>query len=295
MIAFATDATRAGADEVIAGSGPVQWNLAMRRLRTEWKVLDAIHIHGGIWRSQIYYYVLRAKTRSTAWVVHLHGSEARQGKGLHHLRLADAVLASTPDLVHYVPGSLWLPNPVQIPPSFSTPSSRGRVTFSHFPTDRRIKGTESILSAFREAFGGPKESPTPGTREERWTWDEAALVIGEHLPQGRVFELMEESDAVIDHLSELGPVSLVALEGMARGRAALSSFDRDRYPEDCPVIRITLEDAASVLRRVVRDRHELEGAGVAGRGYVERRHHPDVVVARTIDIYDRSRRARSSG
>ena len=70
-----------------------------------WRALadaDVVHIHGGIWRSQIAYGVLRRILRDTVFVVHLHGTDARTGRGLHHMNWANVVLVSTPDLARLV-------------------------------------------------------------------------------------------------------------------------------------------------------------------------------------------------
>src|SRR5207249_7131898 len=89
VIAVQADAFKGEADEVLSGSGPLGWNIAMQRLRVKWQEIEAIHVHGGIWRSQLYYYRLRARIPKAVWVVHLHGSETRSGKGLHHLRRSE--------------------------------------------------------------------------------------------------------------------------------------------------------------------------------------------------------------
>jgi hypothetical protein len=61
------------------------------------------------------------------------------------------------------------------------------------------------------------------------------------------------------------------------------------------VIKITKEDVVEVLRACVGDSKKLDEGAVRGMQYVERLHRPDSVAARTIEIYDKARRARRSG
>jgi len=285
VIAVQTDAFKGEADEVLSGSGPLGWNLAMRRLRVEWQEIEAIHVHGGIWLSQLYYYRLRARARKSAWVVHLHGSETRSGKGLHHLRLADAILCSTPDLRRFVPAAQWLPNPVGVPDEIPSRTAGDRTVIGHFPSDRRVKGTDHILDALVEVFGPPEERVQEAPRTLRWSWKEVDFLLADRVSHATVLRLIETCDAVVDHLSTLGPVGLVSLEAMARGRAALSSYDTSAYPADCPVIPLTFANVHKLLGEIVADRQGIMSAGRAGRTYVQRHHSPNEIARKSISIY----------
>jgi len=294
VVATQEDRFRHEAEEILSRSGPLGWNLAVRELQVDWQALGAIHIHGGIWRSQLYYYLLRRRTPHSAWVVHLHGSEARSGKGLHHLGLADEIVWSTPDLRRFSPRGQWLPNPVFVPRAVAPVREGQKPALGHFPSDRRVKGTARLLAALRESLGPPKAIIREGTTIERWSWDAADLVIAERIPHEEVLRRMESCDAIIDHLSNLGPVGLVSLEAMARGRAALSCYDATAYPPDCPVIRLTIHDAAQTLGEAIADRGRLASAGAAGREYVRKLHDPQRIAVRSIEIYESvlQRRAR---
>jgi len=258
----------------------------VRDLQVDWSNLDAIHIHGGIWRSQLYYYLLRRRTPHAAWVVHLHGSEARSGKGLHHLGLADALLCSTPDLRRFVPRCEWLPNPVPLPSEVPQLARGGQITIGHFPSDRRMKGTDLILNVLEDQFGPPRTETHESMSVTRYSWATFDFLIAERISHDEVLARIEECDAVIDHLSELGPVSLVALEAMARSRAALSSYDAAAYPADCPVIRLVPETAGSTVREVLDDAERIRTAGTSGRRYVEAHHQPEKVAATSIRTYE---------
>jgi hypothetical protein len=291
VIAVRDDHFKEEADEVLSGSGVLGWNLAMRRLRVESRNVDAVHIHGGIWASQLYYYVLKNRLRDAAWVVHLHGSETRSGKGLHHRRLADRILCATADLTRFVPTSTWMPNPVPLAPEIPRQVDYGRVVLGHFPSNRQIKGTDSILRALLDGFGRPEVVRHEGETIERWRWRQVEFLLADRISHAEVLRLMQNCDAVVDHLSTLGPVSLVSLEAMALGRAALSSYDVEAYPRECPVIHLTLENARRVLAEAVDDPRRLAAAGAAGRRYVESYHDPDTIAARTISVYEEVRAA----
>ncbi|HTD81185.1 MAG TPA: glycosyltransferase, partial [Thermoplasmata archaeon] len=84
---------------------PLTWNLGVL---SRWRLFadaDVIHVHGGIWNSQLAIELLRRVFRGKVLVVHLHGSETRTGRGLHHLGWADAIVCATPDLVDLVPSA----------------------------------------------------------------------------------------------------------------------------------------------------------------------------------------------
>jgi len=292
VIAVRADRFKEEADAVLPDSGPIGWNRAMRHLDVEWEALDAVHIHAGIWRSQLYYYALRRRSPKAAWVIHLHGSETRSGKGLHHLGLADAVLCSTPDLRRLVPSAEWLPNPVRLPDPVPPRPRDGPVVFGHFPSDRRVKGTAAILDSMRRAIRKEGAVSEVRTGVRRWTWGHADLVVGEGLPHETVLDLMRACDAIVDHLSSLGPVGLVSLEAMSLGRAAISSYDVEMYPKVCPVIHFSHADASDVFRRVLEHPDELERGGSLGRRYVQELHDAQRVAARTVGIYEEAQRSR---
>lgn len=77
---------------------------------------DLLHIHGLNYLKQFNIDVFALKTIRVKFVLHLHGTRLR----LNHdrlivklaLKLSDALLVSTPDLLSYCTSAIWLPNPV---------------------------------------------------------------------------------------------------------------------------------------------------------------------------------------
>jgi len=262
---------------------PLTWNLAVL---SRWRLFadaDVIHIHGGIWRSQVAYGLLRTILRGKVFVVHLHGSETRTGRGLHHMKWADAVVCATPDLIDLVPNARWVPNPVPLPAQAAPPSTSGRSIFAHFPTSRELKGTSTILDTFRAIAGpGLRSSREPGI--EKLASESAELWIVEGVPHERALELMSRCDVVIDHVTRHGTYGVVSTEGMAQGKVVVASVDPVLHP-GVPIVRGTPDTLASVIRDLLARRSEWVAIGAKGREYAARMHDPLAVAMKHIRLY----------
>ncbi len=261
--------------------GPLGWNAAMalqwRRLRG----FDVIHVHGGIWASQYVYLLFKRRYPWTTLAVHLHGSETRTGKGLHHLRHADLVFHSTPDLSSRMPQSVWVPNPIDCgdrPKEVDNLIPR----FGHFVSSARHKGTELVLRAFDEAFG-PLQRDGEGTIT-RYRGRESELVVGQGAPHDQALKVMAGCDAVIDQIALYGIYGMVAIEAMALGKPVLGTVRLEWY-RDCPIVTITEENASAQLRAIAKDPGLRRNLGVAGRTYVGRVHEATAVARRVLKAY----------
>lgn len=268
-----------------AAMDPVRAQLAILRHQTDLRAADVLHIHGGISRTEFVWPFLRRAFSQKVFVVQLHGSEARTGMGLHHLALADRVFCSTPDLVRFVPGSEWLPNPVSVPaqPSGIPP---GKAVVGHFPTRRAIKGTPLVLDAFRGLGTTSESTPEPGiTRLENET---AVLLVVEGQPHARALEIMDRCALVIDQVNDLGIYSMVSVEALARGKVVLSSYDPALYPDSLPVVRLTPDSLQDALEEWLRIPEAWASRGREGRTFVQRVHAADRVAAQTLRAYYRA-------
>jgi len=238
------------------------------------KTADIVHIHGGIRRSQIAFRALKKRSKAK-WILHYHGSETRMGYGLYHADLADTKIVSTPDLKKWHDDAIWIPNP--IPQVFEPPvrvmTIEGeRIRVGHFPTNRALKGTENVIRALG-----------PLVQEGR-----AELIIKEGRPHREIMETMRTVDIVVDQLNDLSIFSKVALEAMAIGIPAISSYDNSIFPSDCPVLRANTEEelrkrVVDVLDKGIDDKLRSSCAG-----YVKKYHDPREVVARMNEVYRRS-------
>ncbi len=72
---------------------------------------DVLHVHGGLTRKRIDILLSRMTTKQIL-VGHYHGSETRQGYGLHYRRFIDLGVVATPDLLRWLPDIDYVPNPV---------------------------------------------------------------------------------------------------------------------------------------------------------------------------------------
>ena len=261
--------------------GPLGWNAAMT---SHWRTLadfDVVHVHGGIWWSQVFYPMFKTRYRWKTLAVHFHGSETRTGKGLHHLASTDIRFHSTPDLGPRIPGSVWIPNPIDLPPLPPEPSNP-LPRFGHFPSSPVHKGTHRVIEAFRKAFG-PLETETAGHVTRHRGRDTELWVVAQ-APHETALRVMAGCDAVIDQLSPFGAYGMVAIEAMAFGKPVLGTLRLDWYA-GCPVIPITEGEASEQLRTVANDGDYRRGRGAAGRAYVTRVHEAGAVARQVLRGY----------
>ncbi len=268
--------------------GPVFWNVAMGLRLPTFATFDVLHVHGGIWMTQMFYPLFKRMFPRKALVVHFHGQDARTGKGRHHLAAASAMFHSTQDQAPFVPGSEWLPNPVEVPSVVPRPENE-IPRFGHFPFRWRPgvpesdsqKGTDRILEVFRETFGPTKEERQDGVY--RCIGRDAELMIVAGIPHGRALSLMATCDLVIDQLSEFRIYGVAALEAMAMAKPVLSNFNPEWFPGS-PVIRFA-DDFSTQLRDLARDQKLRLEIGQRSREFVIRVHDSTKVAGRTVEVY----------
>src|SRR5439155_5019051 len=184
-------------------------------------------------------------------------------------------------------------NTIDFPDQPPSGASGDRTVLGHFPSDRQVKGTGHIIDALVDVFGPPEQRVQEAPQILRWSWKAVDFLLADRVSHATVLRLIETCDAVFDHLSALGPVGLISLEAMARGRAALSSYETSAYPKDCPVISLTFANVHRLLGEIVTDRQRIMSAGQAGRTYVQRHHSPNEIARKSISIYDAARSTRT--
>ncbi len=264
---------------------PLSWNAAILRHWRSFRDADVVHIHGGIWRSQVAYGMLRRLLPQRAFIVHLHGSETRMGKGLHHLGWADALVCSTPDLKRFVPRARWMPNPYPLPSHTVPPRTGGKVVMGHFPTRRATKGTSAVIAGFREFVGGGYLKTTKEAGIAKYAGPNAELWIVEHASHEDALSAMASCDVVIDQLLlSPGTYGMVSVEAMALGKVVVCSLDPAFY-EGTPVVPASSEDLSDVLQELVTRREQWRQMGEAGRKYVGRVHDARAVAGSFIRLY----------
>lgn len=262
----------------------VVWNLALWRLSKYIAECDVVHIHGGISKSLIASLCLKLRNPRKVFVVHLHGSDARTGRGLHYLFLADKILYSTPDLSSHVKNGVWIPNPIEIPSCNPSPKKPGIVRFGHFPTKRELKGTKSIIRGFIELKHPRKPKTSKQNGISIYSLNEVELVIVEALSRQEALSVMKSCDVVIDQISPFGTYGQVSLEAMAAGKVVMCSFN-PKYYSDIPIVRINTENLREQLEDILARRDEWHSLGKKGEEYVMKYHDPVKVARRILEIY----------
>jgi glycosyltransferase involved in cell wall biosynthesis len=200
------------------------------------------------------------------------------------LDYADAVFVSTPDLLEFIPGSMLLPQPIDIErfdqllahqwgaPPPGRPGLDRPVRLAHAPSNRQIKGTDLIVEAVTQLQGR-------GLQVE--------LIMVEHKPHVEALALCSTCDLAIDQVL-VGAYGQYAVEMMALGKPTLCYIRDDLfqfYPADCPIIAASPDNVRQVLGEWITHPTWWPEAAAAGRAYVERVHDRLSVAQRSLDVY----------
>jgi hypothetical protein len=189
-----------------------------------------------------------------------------------HAAIADLdipILVTTPDMLDFVPGSIWLP--LVVGPTSFTP---GRRLFEshvpvvmHAPSAGPLKGSEFI-------DGSLKELERQGLIEYRRL---------NQVPPSLVASYLRDADIVVDQVV-LGNPGVLAAQAMACGRvvvAHLSDEVRDRFDTPTPVIEATPDTLGETIHRLIADQDAAAAAGAAGPEFT-RLHHDGERSARVL-------------
>ena len=268
-------------DVRIAGAeGPIGFNKAMFSRRKYLSGFDVLHIHGGIWKAQVFYPWLKFRFPEIVIAVHYHGSETRTGKGLHHRYCIDVSFHSTPDLADRLRNSVWVPNPVDLPDQYPEPNN-ALPRFVHFVSSGVHKGTDAVIKIFRRTFGDVRtavEGPITTMVAE-----EAELWVVSKVPHREALRIMGACDGVIDQVSSFGSYGVVAVEAMALGKPVFCTINRSMFP-GCPIIPIQ-DGVDAELRAVSDDPSYRRRIGRAGREYVAKVHDSHKVANAVVAAY----------
>lgn len=267
-----------------AATDPIRWNLALLKKLPELATFDVLHVHGGIFRSQVFYQLFKRVTDAKI-VIHYHGTETRRGTGLHHQDIADRFLYTPPDLAPMLPAnSVWIPQPIVLQdirpyiPNMEYRRNGMRVIFVHFVSSTANKGTSRVIRTFERAFG-----PLTFTRErpERYVGKGAELRVYRQIPREQVLKAMCEADVVFDQYVSLGIYGTISVEAMALGKPVFASIDYSLYPAGCPVQFPSPE----ILLALALSPDWREELAQRGHKYVTRVHEASVVAKKVIECY----------
>jgi hypothetical protein len=262
------------------GNGFLHDLRTMRQVSRTCIDFDLVHVHGGINRKRLDVLSMHY-LHGKPIVVHYHGSETRTGYGMAYQSIAMGKIVSRPDLLNWHPDATFIPNPIEmVPETPFHPDTVPKVV--HVSNNPLLKGTGII----REAMS---ELAAEGLRFE--------FELVENRPHSYVLESIASSHILIDQVlpesKELPSViGMVSLEAMVRGKAVVSTFDRELrpyYPE-CPVHAIDhgKEPLKQAVRDMVKDMDRTMDLGARGRRYVSDHHSPKVICDQVMKVYGKA-------
>jgi len=187
------------------------------------------------------------------------------------------VFVLNPELVHYVPGAVFLPyasvDVEAIEPIWPKPD--GPAVILHAPSDEGIKGSRLIVAALE--------------RLQQRMPIEFVLVKG--LPHAEAMQLYQRADLVIDQVLA-GWYGGFAVEAMAMGKPVacyIREADLCYIPEtmraELPFIRLTPETIEADVAAALARRAEWPQWGQQARAFVLRWHHPRRLAEAMIRAY----------
>jgi glycosyltransferase involved in cell wall biosynthesis len=275
-------------------------DLPLRAVATRRTVRDAVHQwHPDVVHLHWARYAPFVDTAGCPLVVHLHGSDVRgrgrslSGRFVHRaLRRADAVLASTPDLIADVPEARYVPNPIDLevftPDGEFDPSPPTDVpTVLLFARLDPVKGAAALVeigAELRRRRSGIRVIGVAGGR-----LDAEATAVGVDLASPRgpqaVAALIRSAQVVVGQ-QHLGALGLSELEAMACARPIVAPVRGDLYGDDLPVVRASGPTAVvEACLGLIDDEDRRHATGAAGRVYVVDRHSPALVAAELAAVY----------
>lgn len=203
-------------------------------------------------------------------------------------KYADGSFVSTPDLLEFVPGSVLLPQPIDLERfngmrdralKGAEPSHQDRrvanrnVVVAHAPTARMLKGTKYLQEAIESL-------------RRRGVGVELRLV--EKVSHTAAIRRSAQADLVVDQLL-FGSYGQYAVEMMALGKPVICYIRPDlkeHYPPSLPIVSATPENIAAVILELIERRDEWSELGHRGVQYVREVHDSIKVARRALDCYE---------
>jgi len=207
-------------------------------------------------------------------IFHFHGSEIRAKKMHPRIKLADAHLISTPDLLEFVPDGIWIPQPIDLDywKPLSIEKKEGAVIIIHAPTHRKVKDTDLIISTIEEL----KREGYPV---------ELSLIEGKSYESLKSY--YQKGDIFMDQII-IGAYGNFAVEGMALKKPVCVYIKEEvspLYPKELPVMNTSLDNLKQNLIKLIEDENLRKELGEKGRAYVEKYHDVQKVALKCLSIY----------
>lgn len=196
-------------------------------------------------------------------------------------KYADKILVSTPDLLEFIEGSVWLPQPIEMASFDSIRSglcnekinTGQNIIVAHAPSNRKIKGTQYIEKAISML------------QQEKFAVE---LLLVENRPYEEAMKMCASADLVVDQLL-IGAYGQYAVEMMALGKPVISYIRDDIqsfYPDDMPIISANPDTIYLVLKGILEHPESLNDHGLQGVSYVKRMHDSGMVAKTLLKLYE---------
>lgn len=263
--------------------------VAARRLRTEIRRRNAIaHVHyatSGLWFIGLH-----------PLVIHCHGTDVRDPGSLQRrlldriLPAADLILASTPDLLSWLPaGARYLPNPVD--DRLFSP----RVELRDAPRDvlvfaalTEVKGAAEILALVRALLELRPDTTVTAIAHGAYAaeFERAGVTMRGFMTPTELPALLNEHRIVLGQRL-LGTPGTSELQALACGRPVVMPLGEYWSAPDVPPM-VTARSPVSAARAVTEllaEPERLADLGAESRAWVVAEHGVEAVLARLRDLY----------
>ncbi|VVB60050.1 Uncharacterised protein [uncultured archaeon] len=208
-------------------------------------------------------------------VLHYHGDDIRGRKETFFARhLCHTKFVATPDLLKYVPGAVWIPNPVDLEelPYVGCKRNRDKVKIVHAPSSRAKKGTEHIINACDQL------------KKEGYKIE---LCLIENTPHKEAIDLYKQGDIVVDQLLLGVGCGVFGFECMALGKPVCVYVNEEylQYFKSMPFVNTPPSNIKESLRMLIEDASLRAKLGKMGRRYIESKHNPASVAREVLKFY----------
>ncbi len=227
------------------------------------KECDILHYHGQAVSHGYRDLVMWSGIMGKPVVLHHHGSEIRnKDYPKFASQLVKYRYVSTPDLLEFVPGAEWLPNPTNLKNlKYSETNISGPLRIMHAPTNRDVKNTAAIEAAISKV-------KNDGLNVQ--------FTLVENIKHSDLISQISKHDLIIDWLNpKLGIYGVFSIESMALGRTVICSLNDSLYEKfNLPIISINPDNLAEKITELYNNRNILLEIGKASHNFVHKHHNP---------------------
>lgn len=196
------------------------------------------------------------------------------------IKHANAIVVYTPDLVEFIEGAHWVPQPVNIEALRQAVSetkiikqASKMLKIVHAPSSVDLKGSKYLQAACAELINEGYKI-------------ELTLLNGKS--HDEVLQAIKSCDIAVDQLL-IGAHGVFAIEAMALGTPTICYIRDDilsKYGDDFPIINASIFNIKDVIKDIYANRDKLPEIGEKSAKYVDRAHSISNVSQKLISIYN---------